>query len=83
MYIRNAEFISVWDDGHSVITSKCSVNMETKEVFDIEACDSPEIEKLDILDCEYIMIPGSDQKFPVSRKDDLDVEEDYHGFWYK
>ena len=79
--IHGADFISVWDDGYATIKTKCSVNMDTKEVFDIQVNDdADDIEGLDNLDGEFICLPGSDERIEVHRRDE--VEDDYDGFWY-
>lgn len=61
--IKNAKFVSVWDGDTNVITS-CKVNMETKEVFDIERADKEGLATLNTLDAEYIDIDG--EIHPVS-----------------
>ena len=53
--IKNGTFTSVWDGGYEV-TTNCKVNMETKEVFDIESVDVD----VDILEEEYVTIDGVD-----------------------
>lgn len=68
-----AVFVSVWDGGIE-ISSRCLVNMETKEVFDIE----PTKYDGDILEKEYVEIDGI--QYPVSKLDD---GAEYDGmFWY-
>lgn len=54
--IKNATFVSVWDDDVE-IESSCKVNTETKEVFDIEMVD---VDDFDIDTCtgEYIILDG-------------------------
>lgn len=55
--IKNATFVSVWDDGFEV-ASDCKVDTDTNEVFDIEKVCVNEI--LEILDREYIIIDGNE-----------------------
>lgn len=55
--IKNATFTSVWDGGYEVITN-CKVNMETKEVFDIEIAEANDA--LDVLETEFVTIDGID-----------------------
>ena len=76
--IKNATFTSVWDGGHEVITD-CKVNMETREVFDIEVNNGGNIERLNSLDYEYITVDG--EEFDVLNKDlnDIGVTD----FWYE
>lgn len=74
--IKNATFTSVWDGGYEVTTA-CKVNMETKEVFDIEIA-SDGIEDLEILDYEYITLDG--ESYEVV---DANVEEAGTDFWYE
>lgn len=56
--IKDATFVSVWDDGFEVETD-CKVNTDTNEVFDIETADVDELD-LEILDREYIVIDGNE-----------------------
>lgn len=74
--IKNATFTSVWNGGYEV-TTNCKVDMETREVFDIEVNDSDNIEKLNELDREYITIDG--EEFGVFSVDEV---EDGN-FWYE
>lgn len=76
MMIKNAKFTSVWDGGYEV-TTNCKVNMETKEVFDIELAEVNE--SLDILEKEYVVI--DDVEYPVFQLSDI-TEED-NEFWYE
>ena len=62
--IKNATFTSVWDGGYEV-TTNCKVNMETKEVFDIEMAEVDD--NLDILEAEFVTIDGID--YAVSNDD--------------
>lgn len=70
--IKNAEYTSVWDGGVG-ITAPCKVNMDTKEVFDIEMVD---VEGLDVLEEEYVTI--NDKRYSVSRSGEDDTE-----YWYE
>lgn len=63
--IKEATFESYWDGGVCVSTS-CKVNMDTKEVFDIEIATN--IDGLDCLDAEMVVI--DDVQYPVFRQDD-------------
>ena len=74
--IKNATFTSVWDGGYEV-TTNCKVNMETREVFDIELAEVDE--SLDILEKEYVVI--DDVEYPVFQLSDI-TEED-NEFWYE
>lgn len=76
--IKNATFTSVWDDGYEV-TTNCKVNMETREVFDIEVNNDNKIEGLNNLNYEYITIDG--KEFDVLNKDLNDVG--VTDFWYE
>ena len=70
--IIDATFTSVWDGGYE-ITTNCKVNVDTKEVFDIElAIGSGDI--VETLDEEYITV--GNKHYPVSNnKYGL-------GYWY-
>lgn len=72
--IKNATFTSVWDGGYEV-TTNCKVDMETREVFDIEMREVDE--SLEHLDNEYITIDGNN--FDVFSIDEV---EDAN-FWYR
>ena len=72
--IKNATFTSVWDGGYEV-TTNCKVDMETREVFDIEMREVDE--SLEHLDNEYITI--DEESFDVFSIDEV---EDMN-FWYR
>ena len=72
--IKNATFTSVWDGGYKV-TTDCKVDMETREVFDVEMSEVDD--SLEILDFEYITIDGED--FDVFSIDEVKDTN----FWYK
>lgn len=73
--IKNATFTSVWDGGIE-ITTNCKVDMETKEVFDIETVEGDE--RLEHLYKEYITIDGIDYAvLNASEFEDIDKSE----FW--
>ena len=72
--IKNATFTSVWDGGYEV-TTNCKVDMETREVFDIEMREVDE--SLEHLDNEYITI--NEESFDVFSVDEV---EDAN-FWYR
>jgi hypothetical protein len=55
--IKNATFTSIWDGGYEV-TTNCKVNIETKEVFDIEMAGVDD--SLDILESEFVTIDDVD-----------------------
>lgn len=74
--IVDAEFTSVWDGGFA-ITTNCKVNLETREVFDIER-DETYADAVDVLDKEYITING--ENFPVSCRDEGELKG---SFWYE
>lgn len=57
--VKKATYTSVWDGGYEITTS-CKINMETKEVFDIEIVD----QDVDVLEGEYVTIDG--KKYSVS-----------------
>lgn len=52
--MRNALYISVWDDG-SEVTTQCYYDKENNTVSDIEVVD---VLGLDILEDEYVMHDG-------------------------
>ena len=75
--IREAAFITVWDD-YTRIESSCKVNINTKEVFDVEMVDVSDYgEDFDCCTIELIEIDG--EEFDVSHID-LRIDNEY---WYK
>ena len=74
--ITKATFVSEWDGGTQII-SPCFVNMETKEVFDIETVDPGD--SVDSLDREYIIFNDTEYTVcPLSEYEDGEAE-----FWYE
>lgn len=73
--IKNGTFTSVWDGGYEV-TTNCKVNMETREVFDIEMADCDGFE---YLEKEYITVDG--EEYPVFQISDITEDDDE--FWYE
>lgn len=76
--IKNGLFTSVWDGGFE-ITTKCKVNTETREIFDIEVSEST-ADAVNELDEEYVTIDGED--YPAANYDDID-EDDEETYWYE
>ena len=58
--IKQATFESWWDGGICIATA-CKVNMETREVFDVEMAQN--VECLQTLDTECVVIDNS--QYPV------------------
>lgn len=77
--IIKGKFISVWDDGIAIETN-CKINLDTKEVFDIQLSDVGE--DLEILNEQFVQyfIDGTVHKEEVFQIDEID--ELYTGFWY-
>lgn len=75
--IKEATFTSVWDGGFE-ITVPCKVNMETREIFDIQVVDVGD--SVDCLDEEYVTIDGED--YPTANYDRVD-EDDEETYWYE
>lgn len=71
--IKEARFTSVWDGESQEVSVACKVNMDTKEVFDIQTVD---VTGVDVLDREYVTIDG--EEYPVSREREDDTE-----YWYQ
>ena len=69
--IKNGTFTSIWDGGYEV-TTNCKINMETKEVFDIEMAEVGDA--VDILEAEFVTIDGID--YAVSN-------DDITEYWYE
>lgn len=80
--IKNGLFTSVWDGGFE-ITTKCKVNTETKEIFDIEVSES-NADMVEHLDEEYVTIDGIDYRVVTAEYANLYPEEmDDETFWYE
>lgn len=73
--IVRATFGSVWDGGE-VVETPCMVNLETKEVFNIEM--NQDCNDLDVLEKEFVEINGVE--YPVFQNSDI-TEED-NEYWY-
>lgn len=76
--IKNGTFTSVWDVGYEV-TTNCKVNMETKEVFDVEMAEVDD--SFEQLDYEYITVDG-EKHIVYNAEDGTDGLEDTD-FWYE
>ena len=63
--IKEATFESWWD-GDTCVSTSCKVNMETREVFDIEM--ATDVDGLDTLDAECVVIDND--QYPVFREDE-------------
>ena len=80
--VKNGLFTSVWDGGFE-ITTKCKVNTETKEIFDIEVSEST-ADAVNDLDEEYVTIDGIDYRAVTAEYANLYPEEmDDETFWYE
>lgn len=80
--VKNGLFTSVWDGGFE-ITTKCKVNTETKEIFDIEVSEST-ADVVNELDEEYVTIDGIDYRAVTAEYANLYPEEmDDETFWYE
>lgn len=80
--IKDAMFTSVWDGGFE-ITTKCKVNTETKEIFDIEVSES-NADMVEHLDEEYVTIDGTDYRAVTAEYANLYPEEmDDETYWYE
>lgn len=62
----NANYISIWSNGYEIIT-KCIINLDTKEVEEIEIVDVPEVNDY-ICTEEYVEVSG--KLYPVYEKED-------------
>ena len=74
--IKTATFNSIWD-GDVCISSSCKVNMETKEVFDIELVEVSD--DLDILERQFIVF-DDDIEHEVVEKVERENDDQ---FWYR
>ena len=80
--IKNGLFTSVWDGGFE-ITTKCKVNTETREIFDIEVSES-NADMVEHLDEEYVTIDEIDYRAVTAEYANLYPEEmDEETYWYE
>lgn len=77
--IIKGKFISVWDDGVEIKTN-CKINLETKEVFDIQLSDIGE--GLEILNEQFVQYTINKIVYKEEVYQIDEVEESYTGFWY-
>lgn len=70
--IQNATFTSVWDD-FTEIDSACKVNMNTREVFDIEKVNVDDYD-IDVCTEQFITMPDGNE-FSVYCTDSFDIDE--------
>jgi len=75
--IVEAVFVSSWDSGSLIIESRCKVNLDTKEILDIEEAPEYVSDSIDILDYERVIING--QEHPAVNEEDPDDDS----YWYK
>ena len=77
--IIKGKFISVWDDGIAIETN-CKINLETKEVFNIQISEVGE--ELEILNEQFVQYTVNNivHEEEVCQIDE--AEESYVGFWY-
>ena len=71
--IKEATFESWWD-GDTCVSTACKVNMETREVFDIEM--ATDVEGLDTLDAECVVIDNN--QYPVFREDEAGPQDYFY-----
>ena len=71
--VKDARFESWWD-GDTCVSTSCKVNMETKEVFDIEM--ATDVEALNVLDAEFVVI--DDVQHPVFQKDEAGPKDYFY-----
>lgn len=68
-------YVSIWDDSIKLI-SPCKINLDTREVFDIEQVD---IEGVDLLTDEYLLDSNKEYFEQVYQKDEANKFE----YWYE
>ena len=81
--IIHGTFTSVWAD-EGEIKTKCKVNTETHEAFDIESVDSTDYGMdCEILEYEYVEFGDGKNlhRFPVYSKEDKAFNEDKDAYW--
>ena len=78
-----ASLASVWD-GCNEISSDCRVNMDTREVFDIEVVDDDAIEDVEVLDEQHSTILDENfQVYEEAEYKDCNATDQQQGYWYR
>lgn len=83
--LKNIDYVSVWDD-YGEVWSKCKVNTETLEVYDIETVDA-DVDG-SVLQGEYIILNGErhqvfDEKMFKPGDEYWDEEKEEWTFYWK
>lgn len=81
--ILSGTFTSVWAN-EGEIETKCKVNTETQEVFDIECVDPADYGmECEILEYEYVEFGDRKKlhRFPVYSKEDKEFNGDKEAYW--
>ncbi len=81
--ILSGTFTSVWAN-EGEIETKCKVNTETQEVFDIECVDPADYGmECEILEYEYVEFGDGKKlhRFPVYSKEDKEFNGDKEAYW--
>lgn len=88
-----AEFRSIWDDGETEICCPCIVNMQTREIVEIDFHNrkvysansditaSNVDDLVELLDREEVVI--DEESYLAFIKEELDSEESEIVFWYE
>lgn len=69
--VKEATYTSVWDGGIEV-TSRCKINIKTREIFDFEMVS---VSGLEVLEREYVTMDES--KYKVNEESTADT------YWYQ
>lgn len=75
--VVDATYTSVWDGGFAIETA-CKVNMDTREVFDIEPSNNPDVdETVETLEREFITLSDG-QEFDVCILENRESDTDFY-----
>ena len=77
MSIKDAAFVSTWEDG-TIIQTPCSVNLDTKEVYNVAFIEPPG-STCDMLEREFVLVDGVE--YDVFPAWELGDEDDEFWFW--
>lgn len=82
--IRDAKFVSVWNDGFHLETD-CKVNVLTHEIFDIQKIENAvddEGDELEMLHRQYVIVDGKEYCAGSAYSETVGWNPDTD-YWYK
>jgi len=79
--VIDGTFTSEWDDG-AVISTPCKVNVDTREIFDIQVCTA--VTPDGTCEREFVVFPGSEEEYDAHEKSEYeDLDCPVYAYWYR